>query len=38
MVVPGSSGGVGNSQGLTLTVGNRTLDVTLTATGPTGNA
>ena len=38
MVVPGSSGGVGNSMGLTLTVGDRTLDVTLTATGPAGNA
>jgi hypothetical protein len=38
MVVPDSPGGVGNSAGLTLTVDNRTLDVTLTATGPAGNA
>jgi hypothetical protein len=38
MVVPGSSGGVGNSAGLQLTVDDRTLDVTLTATGPVGNA
>jgi hypothetical protein len=37
MVVPDSSGGAGNSAGLQLTVDNRTLDVTLTATGPAGN-
>ena len=37
MVVPDSSGGVGNSAGLQLTVDDRNLDVTLTATGPAGN-
>lgn len=38
MVVPDSAGGVGNSAGLQLTVDDHTLDVTLTATGPPGNA
>jgi hypothetical protein len=38
MVVPDSSGGAGNSEGLTLTVDDGSLDIHLTAKGPPGTS
>jgi hypothetical protein len=37
-VVGSKPGGVGNSQGFTVAVAKRTLDVTINARGPVGNA